>query len=136
MTSATDAPRLTRRRSRLVGVGAAVFGALAIWVAAVPVLGVEPTVESWDGGTMTVGLGLVVITSAAAALAGWATLAALERLARRPGPIWVTGATLALLASLGMPASAAVSTAAMVTLIAMHLVVGAVLIPTLLRSVR
>lgn len=135
MTAATaHTTGSTRRRTRLIAVGTAILAGAATWSAARFGFGVEPTVDGWDGGPMPVGLVQVVTVSAAAGLAGWAALAVLERLTGRARPIWAIGATLVLVASLGMPASAAVGTASAVTLIVLHLVVGIVLIPALFRS--
>lgn len=120
----------------MIAVGAAILAAAATWLAARYGFGVDPTVDGWDGGPMRVGLVLVVTVSAAAGLAGWAALAVLERLTRRARLIWAIGAALVLVASLGMPASAAVGTPSTATLIVLHLVVGIVLIPALFRSAR
>jgi hypothetical protein len=94
-------------------------------------------VERWDtGDAMSVGLGHVVTTALVAGLAGWATRALADRLAGRSRLIWTVVATIVLAASLGMPATAATTTATAVTLTLMHLAVGAILIAGLSRSSR
>lgn len=73
--TAVERRRPTRRRTRLAAVAAATTAAAATWLVAVPLLGVEPTVDSWDGGAMSVTTGHVVVVALAASLAGWAALA-------------------------------------------------------------
>lgn len=136
VTSTVESGRTTRRRTRLTAVAAATLAATATWVIAVPLLGVETTVDGWDGDTMSVTIGQVIVMALAASLAGWGALAVLERSTRRAGRVWATTASVVLVGSLAAPATAATSTAGAVTLVALHLVVGAVLIPTLTRSAR
>lgn len=136
-----SAPTLTGRSTRLPTRAAAVAGAtlvaVVVWLVSVPLLGYDLAVERWDGdGAMTVTPGQVVVTALVASLAAWAALAVLERQTSRARTVWLAGATSILVASLGMPLTAAASTAAAVILALMHVVVGAVLIPTLARSVR
>lgn len=126
----------TRRRERIIAVAGATVAAALTWLIAGPVVGIELILEGWDGGRMSVTFGLVVVTALAAGLAGWAALAALERLTRRARPIWITVASIALIVSLGAPASYATTTSAAATLITLHLVVAAVLVPALARSAR
>jgi Family of unknown function (DUF6069) len=126
-----------RRLMRATAVATSSLAATAAWLIAVPFAGVDLVVDRWDGaGTMTVLLAHVVATAMIASLAGWAALAVLERLTRRARTAWTVGASIALLASLLMPLTAGATTAAAVTLAALHLVVGAILIPTLARSAR
>lgn len=126
---------LTRPRTsyRATAVGATVLAAVAVWVVAVPLLGVDlfiPTAGS------TVGPGAVALTALLAALLGWALLHLLERHTTRARRIWtVTAGVIALLSLAGPPTSGA-SAAATTTLVAMHVAVAAVLIPTLAGMVR
>ena len=142
-TSTTDSPTASdrpgqKRRFRAAAVLASVVAATVTWVVAVAAVGVELTVERWDGaGTMTVSLPLVITTALIAGLAGWAALAVLERISpRRARAVWTVGASAVLLVSLGMPVTAAATTAAAITFVALHIVVGATLIPALARSTR
>lgn len=126
-----------RTRVRMAAVAASVLAAAATWLIAVPLAGVELSVERWDGaGTMTVSFAQVATIALVASLAGWAALALLERITRHARVVWATGATVVLLASLAMPATAATTNNAAITLALFHIVVGAALIPTLARSAR
>lgn len=71
-----------------------------------------------------------------AGLLGWALLALLERFSRRPERTWtsVAGGVLAL--SLGGPVIAGASGSALLGLLALHLVVGGLLVVLLPRTAR
>lgn len=126
----------TRRLTRAVAAVLAALGALLVWVVADPLFGVDFTVVA-DGTTTVVGPAMVIIFALAAALAGWAVLALLERFTARPRLIWLIAAVTVLALSLVMPFNAGdVDTGAVVALLAMHLVVGAVIIPTYARTSR
>ncbi|GAA4930322.1 hypothetical protein GCM10023224_07440 [Streptomonospora halophila] len=131
-TAPAGGGRLLRRV--LAGVGAAV-AALAVWAVAVPIAGIE--VAGDRAGTVGP-IGPVSIGASALmmGLAGWALLAVLERLTRRPGPIWTSVAAAVLLLSLAGPVVSAADTASMVVLLGMHLVVGAVVILVLAPTAR
>ncbi|TDE51527.1 hypothetical protein E1295_18155 [Nonomuraea mesophila] len=118
-----------RRPLTVVGASAA---ALAAWVLAVPVAGIELTARM-GAGVDQVGPAAVVVASLLAGLAGWALLAVLERFTARGGRIWTVVALTVLGLSLLGPLGSAVGTAATVVLLLLHLVVGAVLVPGLAR---
>ncbi len=120
----------SRRRTRLAAVAGSVAAAAAIWLVAVPLLGVDLEVARWDGDvTMTVTPAHVITTALVAALAAWGALAVLETVARRAARrIWLVAALVVLVVSLVMPVTAARTTAAVVALELMHVAVGAVLI--------
>ena len=126
----------SRQRARLLVASATVLGAVVVWIVVDPILGIDlrsPT----NGGreSMDIGPALVVFASAIPAAIGWAALALLERLTSRARAVWAVGATLLLLASLGSPLSGTDVTAAnRAALVVLHLAVGAVLIPGLLRT--
>jgi hypothetical protein len=122
------------RRSRALGVVGAVLAALAVWTAAVPLLGIDLLVRPGGGPAQAVGPGSVVIASLIASLLGWALLALLEHRTVRARAIWTASALVAMLFSLGGPITAGVTTAAAVTLTLMHLAVAAVLITVLRPS--
>ncbi len=128
-------PAHRTRGVRALAVFGAVVAALAVWVVAVPLAGTELTVRV-NGATQPVGPGAVMTMSLLAGLAGWALLAAMERLGRRPGRSWTVIAVVVLVLSLAGPVGDSVHTATTVALAAMHLAVGAVLIPALRRSAR
>lgn len=123
------------RARRIVTVLVAVVGALAVRAIAGPALGVDVSVTTGPGrAPMAIGFGAVTATSLAAALAGWASLAIVERFSDRARTLWATTATVVLLASLVPVAMVEASGAATATLALLHLVVAAVLIPGLTRS--
>ncbi|KQY46604.1 DUF6069 family protein [Cellulomonas sp. Root137] len=99
---------------------AALAVALAIWVIAVPVAGIE-----LRAGTppQTIGVASVAVTTLVVTLAAWAVRALLRR--RTPVAWWLTCAIVLLISLLG-PLGAS-SRAAVGTLLALHLAVGAVL---------
>lgn len=120
---------------RAITVAAAVVAAAALWVVASAVLS-SPLTVSFDGGdtSQEVGIGSVLVTSALAGLAGWGLLAVLEKaVPARAATVWTAVAVVVLLLSLGGPVSAGVATGTTVTLVLLHLLVGAVLIARLPR---
>ncbi len=117
----------TARRAGTV-VGAAV-AALAVWVLTGPVAGIDLAV-SLGNTVRPVGPVDVAGTALLAGLAGWGLLALLERTSARPGRVWTVTATLVLAVSLTGPL-AGTDLSSTLTLAAMHLVTGAVLIPLL-----
>jgi len=127
----TSLPARQRIRARALGVAGAVLAALAVWTAAVPLLGVDLLVRPGGGRTQTVGPGSVVIASLIASLLGWALLALLEHRTGRARTIWTAVALVVVLLSLGAPLTGGITTTAAVTLTLMHLAVAAVLITVL-----
>ena len=126
----------SRRKGRLVIVAAAVLAAAAVWSVVDPILGIDLRSPA-NGGreSMDVGPSLIVLAAAIASFVGWAALALLERLTSRARVVWAVGASLLLLASLGAPLSGTGVTAAnRAALAVLHLAVGAVLIPGLVRT--
>ncbi len=101
---------------------------VAVWVVAVPLLGVDLFVPAAGS---TVGPGAVVLTALLAALLGWALLHLLERRSARARRVWTVTAGVVALLSLAGPLTSGASAAVTTTLVAMHVVVAAVLIPTL-----
>lgn len=131
-----------RRRARVAAVAAGVAAPLATWTVVEVAFGVDLQAPGFDGSGRSFDIGpqQVVFTAGLASLAGWGLLAVLERLASRARRTWVRRAwvvvaSAALLASLGGPLSGSGITAGNRAVLAgMHLVVGAVLIPTLSRT--
>ena len=123
----------TRRTRRLLAVLAAAVAALAVWAVAGPALGVD-IVAATGATTAAIAPVRSVLSAAAVGLAGWGLLAVLERVTARPRRVWTAVAVAVLVVSLPAPLLSASSLAAGVTLAAMHLAVGAVLIPLLPRS--
>lgn len=130
-------PSSPRAPRRLQAIGLTVTAALVAWAIADPMLGVNlqaPAMGDQPGqdiGPLAVGMAALV-----ASLAGWALLAVMERFAgghaRRA---WVVSALAVLILSLGGPFSGAgVDLVSRVWLATMHVVVAAVLIPSLART--
>jgi len=122
------------RRNRILSVAGATLAAVAVWGIEVPFLGIRLQTQYGNAAPQGVGIASVVVSSLAASLAGWGLLAILERRFARARVIWTAIAIAVLLASLSVPLSAGNTTTAKVSLAMMHLVVAAVLIPTLRRA--
>jgi hypothetical protein len=118
-------------RTRALGVGGAIVAAVAVWVIAVPVLGVHLLIRFGSGAPQTIGIGYVVGATLIASLAGWGALAVLERRTSHARSIWTVAALVVLLASLSLPLTAGTTTATKVVLALMHVAVAAVLISAL-----
>ena len=134
-TSVVPAGPIARRRRvlRAVAVVGAAVDAVMLWVAAVPVGGVDLQVEM-GGETEKVDLRAVTVVALASGLLGWALLALLEWRVPRAAAIWTAVALVVTLLSLAGPLTSATSAAAGAVLVGMHLVVAAVLIPVLRRT--
>ncbi|GAA3777108.1 DUF6069 family protein [Micromonospora maritima] len=133
-TIPSTAVRPARRRDRLLTVLAATVATLLGWVVAVPLAGVDLTARAGGGGEQRVTPVAVAVSTLLAGLAGWAVLALLERFTGRARTIWTVIAVLVLLVSLLGPVGAGAGRAATVTLVALHLVAAAVLVPGLRRT--
>jgi predicted permease len=118
-------------RTRGLGVAGGVAAAVAVWVIAVPILGLHLLVRFGNGPSQSIGLDFVVGATLIASLLGWALLAVLERRTPRARTIWTVVAVVVLLVSLSLPLTAGIAASTKVALAAMHLAVAAVLIPTL-----
>lgn len=129
MTPADGRPALRRSAYRLLAVLAATVAAGLIWALVVSVLDHSLRVEDLD-----IGLGAVVSLAFLAAVAGWGSLAVLERLTRRARGIWAAIAVLVLLVSFAPVTTTGLDALTRVTLSALHLSVAAVVIPTLLHT--
>lgn len=110
----------------------AATAAAALWMLAVPALGVDLTVTVGEG-TRTVGIGSVLVSTTAATLAGWATLTLFGRWTKGRR-VWAWGAVALASLSLVSPLTMAHSIGAAVTLVGMHLAVTAVVVPGLLLA--
>src|SRR6266540_2826883 len=107
----------------------------AIWLLAVPLLGVDLQVAQPSGrAPAEITLPLVIVTALAASLAGWGLLALLERLTHRARTVWTGTAVVALVVSFGPLLGPGTPTAARIVLALLHLTVAAILIPALARS--
>lgn len=123
------------RRARAITVTVATAAAGAVWLVAA-IAGTTLTVTMPGQPPMTIGLPLVIATALAASLAGWGSLALLERLTKHARTWWTVLAIAALLASFGPPLTAQTTGAVRLTLVLMHTAVAAVLISGLRRRSR
>ena len=130
-------PASSRRKARLAAVASAVLAALAYWLVAELVFGIDLRAPAFDasGTALPISAPNVLIVATLLSLAGWGALALLERLTQRARRAWLVVAPLALLLSLATPLSGSgVTSADRIALLGMHLVVGAVLIAALART--
>ena len=135
-TTAPAVPDLKQGRARaLCAAGGALAAALA-WIVEVPLLGIHLNVRFGTGHIQTIGAGQVIGVTVAASLLGWLLLALLERRTPHARPLWTTIALAGLAASLALPLAAATTTAAAAGLVAMHLTVGAAVIPAMAHTAR
>jgi Family of unknown function (DUF6069) len=116
---------------RLLTVGLAALAGLTTWFLLTQTAGVNLIVHS-GGSDTRVGADAVVLVAVVVGLAGWGLLAFLERVAGRVRLIWTVIAAAVLALSLLGPLGG-VSSAAVLALICLHLVVGLVLIAGLPR---
>ena len=114
---------------RALGIVGATAAALAVWTVSVPLLGTQLFIRFGNSAPQPVGITAVVSAVVVGSLAGWGVLAVMEHRVKRARSIWTVVALGALLASIAMPLYAAMSGSAAMTLVAMHLAVGAVVIP-------
>ncbi|MGI5255885.1 DUF6069 family protein [Streptomyces angustmyceticus] len=122
------------RSTRLLAVLGTVAATLVVWVIGTVLLGVELDARMQPGAAVQhIGPAAVVLASLVVGLAAWALLALLERLTVRPRRVWTVVAVVVLVLSLIAPLQSGVTTGAKVTLLCMHLVAAAVLVPALGR---
>jgi Family of unknown function (DUF6069) len=130
MTSPTALAAVIRNKPLRRGgvVAATVVLALVAWWLAGPVAGSDFTVRTDPNGpAQHVGPAAVAVVALIIGLLAWALLAVLERTTRRARPAWTTIALVALVISLLGPLGG-VQTSDKLSLLALHLVVGATLI--------
>ncbi|UWP79197.1 DUF6069 family protein [Dactylosporangium fulvum] len=119
--------------ARALAIVGAVIGTVLIWVIARQAVG-DLTVRA-GSGTQEVSVVAVILTAAFAGLVGWGLLAVLERATAKARTVWTVIAVVFLLLSLLGPLGA-VGAGAKVSLALMHLLAGAVIIPTFARTSR
>jgi len=121
-------------RTRALGVLGATLAAAAVWLVAVPVLGLQLKTRFDNQDAQDVGLGLVLIAALVGSLAGLGLLVLFEKVSTRAITIWTVVAVVVLLASLSLPLVAGTTTPAKGALALMHIAVGSVLITTFRRG--
>ncbi|MGH3165401.1 MAG: DUF6069 family protein [Trebonia sp.] len=127
---ATPALRDSRQNwMRALCVAGAAAAAAIVWAIEVPLLGIRLSIRFGAMRPETVVAGQVVGAAIVAALLGWLLLAVLERRLPRSRATWTGAAVAVLIVSLALPLAAATTTSAAAGLIALHLAVGAAVIP-------
>jgi Family of unknown function (DUF6069) len=112
------------------------LAAALTWIVEVPVLGIHLDYRFGTGHALSISVGQVIGVALAASLLGWLLLALLERRTSHARLLWTAIALAAVVVSLGAPLAGATTTAAVVGLIVMHLIVGAAVIPAMARTAR
>lgn len=122
---------MNTRMKRLVIVAEAAVAPLLVWVAAVPIGGVD--LEAGQGQSVqTVAPAAIAAAGLVAGFAAWALMALLERRTSRPVRNWTITAAVVLAVSVLGPLGG-VGAAAKLVLLSMHAVVAAVLFLGLTR---
>jgi len=135
-TPAATVPDIKLGRARALGAAGGALAAALAWTVEVPLLGIHLNFRFGAGHVQTIAVGQVIGVTVAASLLGWLLLALLERRTPRARLLWTISALAALAASLALPLIAATTTSAAAGLIAMHLTVGAAVIPALAHTAR
>ena len=135
-TAARAVPDAKQGRARaLCAAGGALAAALA-WIVEVPLLGIHLDFRFGTGHLQTIAAGQVIGVAVAASLLGWLLLALLERRTSHARLLWTAIALAAVAVSLGLPLAVATTTSAVAGLIAIHLTVGAAVIPAMAHTAR
>ncbi|HEY6737818.1 MAG TPA: DUF6069 family protein [Actinopolymorphaceae bacterium] len=123
------------RPSRPLAVAGAAVAGLVTWLVADPLIGVDLAARLGpEGAVQPIGPVQVVVAALVAGLAGWGLLVLCERLSPRGRTLWTFVALAVLLVSLAGPLTQGVGTGTKITLVLMHLVVAAVLLPVLAHA--
>ncbi len=124
------------RRTRLATVALAVLAPLALWALAEYALGFDLRSPAFgEGDVADIGAANVLVAALIGSIGGWATLELLERMTQRAPKVWLAGALVALVVSLGGPLSGTgIGAANRAVLAAMHVLVAGVLVVGLYRS--
>ena len=122
-------------RQRLAAVALSVVAPAIVWLVA-ELAGADVRSPAFQSSpSLDIGVGNVMVTATAAALAAWGLLVVLEHFTRSARRVWITVAIALLLVSLAGPLSGTgISTGNRLILVVMHLTVGAFLIPLLGRT--
>jgi hypothetical protein len=140
-TSTPDAPTATnlhreradaagtrrRRRGRVATIVVAVILPLLVWVAAVPLAGLD-LVAGAGAAAQTIGPPSIVVAVLVAGFSAWGVLALFERFSRHGRTYFVTVGWIVLALSLLGPIGTGAAPAVLAVLLAMHVVTGATLV--------
>jgi hypothetical protein len=123
------------RRRRAWAVAATTISTSIAWFAVGPFAGVDLVVGE-DADARTIGLGAVLVTTVAAALAGWAALIAVERWTSRPWRSWLALVAVAFAVSCAGPLTMADGRTSALGLISVHSVAAAALAGGMAPTIR
>jgi hypothetical protein len=135
-TTAPAVPDIKQGRTRALCTAAGALAAALAWIVEVPLLGIHLNFRFGTGHIQTIAIGQVIGVTVAASLLGWLLLALLQRRTPYARLLWTTIALAVLAASLALPLAVATTTSAAAGLIAMHLTVGAAVIPAMAHTAR
>jgi Family of unknown function (DUF6069) len=135
-TTTPAVPQVKYGRARALCVAGGALAAALAWIVEVPLLGIHFNCRFGAGHIQTIAVGQVIGVTVAASLLGWLLLALLERRTPHARLRWTTIALAVLAASLALPLAVATTTSAVAGLIAMHLTVGAAVIPAMAHTAR
>lgn len=120
-------PVRTRRLQRAGTLVAASVVAMLVWTVSVPILGIDLVAGSGPSAQTVGPVGVAVVPLVAGGVA-WMLLALLEKAGTAGRRVWLVLGLVFLAVSLAGPLTMATSAGVMVSLLAMHLLVGATLI--------
>ena len=127
ITDSRIRPARARRARRACTLIAATIFALAVWTISSPILGIDVLVGTGPTA-QNIGPVPVAIVSIIAGGAAWTLLALLEKAGTTGRRVWQIIGWLVLAVSLAGPLTMAASADVLITLLAMHLVVGVTLL--------
>ncbi|OEV09274.1 DUF6069 family protein [Streptomyces nanshensis] len=119
---------------RIAAIASATVAAVAVWLLASSMLGIDITAKTNGTEKTTVGVFAVIVTTLLSGLLGWGLLAVLERITGSARTVWTTIAVVVFLLSLLLGPASGVTTGAKGALAALHTVAALVLIPGLARN--
>ena len=131
-TTASRGRAAVRRRRRALGIVLAVVVTLAVWL-----LGHLAGADYWitdSQGTVRIDMLVTAQVTVVLGLVGWGVLALLERLSRHGAVLWTVLAVIVVAASMIPVVLVEATTATRLALVAVHLAVGAVLVPAFVRA--
>ena len=131
-TTASRGRAAVRRRRRALGIVLAVVVTLAVWL-----LGHLAGADYWitdSQGAVRIDMLVTAQVTVVLGLVGWGVLALLERLSRHGTTLWTVLAVVVVAASMIPVVLVEATTATRLALVAVHLAVGAVLVPAFVRA--
>ena len=131
-TPASRGRAAVRRRRRALGIVLALVVTLAVWL-----VGHLAGADYWitdSQGTVRIDMLVTAQVTVVLGLVGWGVLALLERLGRHGTTVWTVLAVVVVAASMIPVVLVEATTATRLALVAVHLAVGAVLVPAFVRA--